>query len=251
MKGIISFVVALGCSLGLGSAAWAVAQDPNFEVSLGRSKNIDLGADKKRVVKVGERVTINGNGRLWLTGQEDAAGYYELLCQNRSSGDVQVEITSNEFPWLAVSSPQSCNAWSGELLVCPANGLAKGVFCKVSKKSKQPPMSVATRAQTASVGVRAIELAEDQEDQVDYNAYLLQIIVRYQTGIELCGAMHGVAGPVVIAWDIYDGGATGKVEVDREKSHQQDLGRAECIADQIQDWRFPRWKKDYRVAYRF
>ena len=251
MKSVTSFLVTLGCTLFLGAAAWGVARDPNFEVSLGRSKNIDLGADKKRVVKVGERVTINGNGRLWLTGEEDMAGYYELLCQNRTSGDVEVEITSGEFPWLTVASPENCASWTGDLLVCPAYGQAKGVFCKVSKKAKQSLINLAMRAQTASVGVRSIEMAEDQEDRIDYNAYLLQMIVQYQTGIELCGAMHGVSGPVVIAWNIYDGGTTGKVDVDKEKSDPRDLGRAQCIAEQIEDWRFPKWKKDYRVAYRF
>ena len=223
-----------------------------FDISHDRSVNIDVKDDKKQLSILGDEIVINKKGRLWLSGNENSDGHHEILCQNRTEAPVTLKLDSDQSPWVKIADQPNCDNWEKDLLVCSVGDMEKGLFCKISKKAK-PVAPTGKEKRTASVAVRSVSLLQEvpQPGEIDYAEYLKETIANYSTGIELCGIMNEQNGPVEITWIIYDGGNTGDIKINNKSTYSSDMDTANCIADQIKFWRFPEWKKNYRVSYRF
>ena len=88
------------------------AEKTYFDISFDRSVSIDTPEGKKRISDLGDTVTLNKKGRLWLSGNETKEGFVEIVCQNMSSEPVNISLTSLEMPWLSIAEPGKCNAWN-------------------------------------------------------------------------------------------------------------------------------------------
>lgn len=228
----------------------ANANEAYFDISFDRSVNVKTEKNLDKFSKSGDFATLNGKGRLWLTGIETRQGYVEILCQNMSDKPVTVNMVNQSKPWLEIKTPQACGEWSDNLLICPVDKLEKGVFCKISEKNKLDNSSEKDRLQLASVNIRAVELIKQGETPDANQRYIERIIASYSSGIELCHLIHPKTGPVFVNWVIFDGGNVGNIVVDA-KTDTGNQAIAECITDNIALWKFPEWHKDSHISYRF
>ncbi|MGR9074229.1 MAG: hypothetical protein ACU833_14305 [Gammaproteobacteria bacterium] len=230
----------------------SLADQVYFDISHDRSLNISVEEGKNQLSVIGDEITILKKGRLWLSGNETSFGHQEILCQNLTDQPITLTLDSDINPWIKITNPQHCDAWNKDLLVCAVGDVSKGLFCKINNKSNLIHASVQSR-QTASVSVRSVAVLPETQEKENFNYadYLKETIGDYSTGIELCGVMNDKKGPIEISWAIYDGGNTGDIEINTSSTTDQDMATAECIADQINFWRFPEWKKNFRVTYLF
>ncbi len=224
--------------------------DAYFDISFDRSINVKTEKNLNKLSNPGDSATLNAKGRLWLTGLETRQGFVEILCQNLSNQPVTVKMATQNKPWLEIKTPKTCTNWSENLLICPVENMEKGVFCKITEKSKQDNSSEKRRLQLASVNIRAVELIKKGDTPDENQQYIEKIIDYYASGIELCKTIHPKTGPVFISWVIFDGGSVGNIEVDA-KTDPSNQEVAQCIADNVSLWKFPEWKKDSHIAYRF
>ena len=228
------------------------AEQVYFDIVFDRSSNIDVVNNKSKLNVIGDEISINNQGRVWLSGNEDDNGYVDILCQSQSNEPIILKLDSDAKPWIAIDEKLNCSEWKNDLLVCKVGDAKKGIYCKISDKTKTV-LPTSKVLQMAAVTIRSVSQPQqtNESGSLDYTGYLKQSIANYSTGIELCGIMHDKKGPVEISWIIYDGGNTGKIKINIESTDNSDIATAHCIAEQINFWRFPEWKKNYRVNYRF
>ena len=221
-----------------------------FDISFDRCVAIDSPEGNKKFSAIGDNVTVNKKGRLWLTGNETREGFVEIVCQNLSPVPVRVEMTSAEMPWISVADPASCKDWQKNILICAVGDMPKGVFCKINERTVVAADEGARKQASASVNVRAVELRESGSEGVSEQQYLQERIEYYAAGIDLCYTMYEKTGDIVVNWIIYGGGAVDKVTLD-SRTVPEDDKLANCIMEQIPAWRFPKWEKDSQVSYQF
>ncbi len=82
----------------LSSFCLAYAGEAYFDISFDRSVSIVPSEGKKRISDMGDSVTLNKKGRLWLIGNETKESFVEIVCQNLSTEPVKIELTDKETP---------------------------------------------------------------------------------------------------------------------------------------------------------
>jgi len=232
------------------SFSMANAEEAYFDISFDRSVNIVPPEGRSRISDIGDSVILNKKGRLWLTGNETAEGFVEIVCQNLSTEPVNVQLSQTEKPWVVITEPAQCNDWQKNILICPVAEMPKGFFCKITERVAENAGEGSKKQKSASVNVRSISIQEISEKSKEGRQYLQERIEYYAAGIDLCNTMHERKGNIIIRWIIYDGGAVDKVEIDSQTA-PEDNEIAECIAEQIPAWKFPEWEKDSQIAYQF
>jgi len=221
-----------------------------FNICLDRSVNIVPPADKTKITDIGDYVTLNKKGRLWLTGNETKKGYVEIVCQNLSTESVDIALVNQDKPWISVNGTTPCDDWRKNLLICPVGSIEKGVFCKIAERTAIRTDEDPNKQISASVNVRAVNIQDDPKKWFDEQTYLQKRINYYAAGIDLCGTMHEKQGKILVSWIIYAGGSVDKVTIDPDIA-PGDEKVAECIAEQISFWKFPEWQKNSQISYQF
>ena len=244
------FIVICSLFLLLLSNNHVFAGGAYFDISFDRSVAIESPDGNKKISNIGDNVTVNKKGRLWLTGNETREGFVEIVCQNLSPESIRVELTSTEMPWISVAGPAHCNDWQKNILICSVGDMPKGVFCKINERTLVVADEGSRKQTSASVNVRAVDLRESGSGGLDEQQYLQERIEYYGAGIDLCYTMYERTGDIVVNWIIYGGGAVDKVMLD-SKLVPEDDKLANCIMEQIPAWRFPKWEKDSQVSYQF
>jgi hypothetical protein len=234
----------------LSSFCHVYAGDAYFDISFDRSVNIAPPEGRSRISDIGDSVTLNKKGRLWLTGNETAEGFVEIVCQNLSTESVSVQLTNTEKPWVNITEPAECNDWQKNILICPIGKMKKGFFCKITERTVMHADEGSKKQKSASVNVRAISVEDLPEKSFDEQQYLQERLEYYAAGIDLCNTIHKRSGNIIIQWIIYDGGAVDKVVINSQTAPGNEE-IANCIAEQIPFWKFPEWRKDSQVAYQF
>jgi len=245
-----SLILAGLLFLLLPSICIADAGEAYFDISFDRSINIVSPEGRSRISDIGDSVILNKKGRLWLTGNETAGGFVEIVCQNLSTEPVNVQLTGMEKPWVTITEPAQCNDWQKNLLICPVGEMTKGFFCKITERITDNVAEGAKKQKSASVNVRSISIQEISEKSTEGRQYLQERIGYYAAGIDLCNTMFKRKGNIIISWIIYAGGAVDKVEIDSQ-TLPEDNEIAECIAEQIPSWKLPEWEKDSQITYQF
>ena len=243
-----SLLILLLAPLSLASASGAY-----FDISFDRSISIIPPEGKKNISDIGDSVTLNKKGRLWLTGNETKDGFVEIVCQNLSTEPVVVELENEQSPWVNITGPKQCNNWQKNILICPVGKLEKGVFCKIAERTTSGGEGT-NKLLSASVNIRSINssinIRGGKENSTNESQYLQERIEYYAVGINLCGIIYNKARDIYINWVIYDGGTVDKVEIDSDTA-PEDKEIANCIAEQIPSWKFPEWGNDSQISYRF
>lgn len=229
----------------------SASEQVNFEIAYDRSINIESEKNRQSLKDIGDSVTINAKGRLWLTGNETNQGYDEILCQSKSLSPISVQLHSSESPWITLSEPAKCGKWNNNLLVCTDNKIEKAVFCLIKQQLTQQSLSTKPKRRTTSVAVRSLKSPELQPKSSDYREIAVQTIQTYTTGTELCKHIYPKESSIVINWDIYDGGTTGNIKVDNKDMSENDTKYTNCLIENIKLWNFPNWKKNFKIKYRF
>jgi hypothetical protein len=243
-------VLAGSIFLLFSSYCLVYADEAYFDISFDRSVNIVPPEGRSRISDIGDSVILNKKGRLWLTGNETAEGFVEIVCQNLSTESVNVQLTSNEKPWVNITEPVRCDDWQKNILICPVGQIQKGLFCKITERTVMHADEGSKKQKSASVNVRAISVQDLQEESFDEQQYLQERVEYYSAGLDLCNTMHKRSGNIIISWIIYDGGAVDKVTINSQTA-PEDNEIANCIAEQIPFWKFTEWQKDSQVAYQF
>jgi len=226
------------------------AEGTYFDISFDRSVSITPADGKKKISSIGDSVTLNKKGRLWLTGNETKDGFVEIVCQNLSKEPVNVELTNTETPWVNITAPEQCNDWQKNILICPVGKMDKGVFCKITERTTISSGEGSKKQKTASVNVRSVTVQEDRPKGMNDQQYLQSRIDYYSAGIDLCSTMYQKTDPILISWVIYGGGTVDKIEIDSQTAPENN-NVANCLAEQIPLWKFPDWGKNSQVSYQF
>ena len=228
----------------------AQTEDTYFDISFDRSVSISVPEGTKKISAIGDMVTINKKGRLWLTGNETREGYVDIVCQNLSTEPVNVELKKLSSPWVEITGKTKCGDWQKNILICSVGEMERGVFCKIAEKENAGSGEGGRKQLTASVSVRAAEVQEGQQENLSEEEYLQSRVDYYTSGIDLCGVMHNKTGDIFISWVIYNGGAVDQVRIGSQTA-EKDREIAGCIAEQVSLWRFPEWENDAQVSYQF
>ena len=237
-------------TLLLASVSLVYAQETYFDISFDRSVGISSPNGQRNISNIGDSITLNKKGRLWLTGNETKDGFTEIVCQNLSTEPVIVELTNKQTPWMNITGPAQCNNWQKNILICPVGQLEKGVFCKITERTASNTGDGSPKLLSASVNIRSINLQDGQDRSMDDQEYLQEKINFYATGIDLCGIIYNKTDDIFINWIIYDGGTVDKVIIDSQTA-PEDKELANCIVEQIQNWKFSKWKNDSQISYQF
>lgn len=208
----------------------------------GQAKLVEAGSSGVAVTKnscqeplritLGSVLELSSNSRMWLKFDPSSKGeLVQLICQNKSSEAIKVDVTSTNTPWIKPQGLKDCEPWKNNKLSCVGSGGEKNsFFCAVasakSERSGTGPdrttsvtMKEAQPELTTSVKMRSITLpvAVPVED----------IIKTMKPDIELCKSLYSVSEKLDMSWTI----SVGKIQDLSVNSENKDL--VDCVEDVV------------------
>lgn len=178
--------------------------------SVGVTINNSSCEEKSRIT-VGSTVALTTGSRMWLKFDPNTTGEsFQLICQNKSANEVNLEIAGNTAPWIVPKDLKNCSAWNNNKLSCEDNNGAKNSFFCAIAGDKTLRLASAPE-QTTSVKLRSISPKLISVDDIvkDINAE-----------IQLCKDLYGVSSKLEMSWTISSSDMIKDLRVD---SNNKDL----------------------------
>lgn len=150
--------------------------------------------EEKSRLASGSVVELAAGGRMWLKFDPTAKGEsFQLICQNKSTAAVNVNVTGAGAPWIVPQGVKNCAKWTKNKLSCDANeGEKNSFFCALA--SAKIERSSAAPEVTTSVKMRKILLPVAVPVE--------EIINNIKPEIQLCKALYNVTEKVDMSWSI-------------------------------------------------
>lgn len=195
-------IALLALNVGLLLGGFAVSSVMAAEC--GQAKLVEAGSSGVSVsqntcqeqsrVTIGSVLELLPGSRMWLKFDPNLAGEsFQLICQNKSAGAVNVNIASTATPWIKPQGLKNCEQWKNNKLFCEGSGGEKNsFFCAIASakpdKSKNP-MEVTTSVKMRGIPMPAVVPVED-------------VIKSIKPDIELCKNLYNVSEKAEMSWTV-------------------------------------------------
>lgn len=190
---------------------------PVIAAECGQAKLIEAGSVGVNVTKntcqessrleVGSILELSSGSRMWLKFDPNAKGeVFQLICQNKSAGIVDVNFTGAAMPWIKPQNLKNCDSWKANKFSCESqDGEKNSFFCAVAgtkldnlnttpeRTTSLKMASTTTPEITTSVKMRSLFPAAIPVDD---------IIKNIKPDIELCKSLYQVSGKLEMSWTV-------------------------------------------------
>ncbi|BCG64783.1 MAG: hypothetical protein methR_P2575 [Methyloprofundus sp.] len=197
-----------------------------------------------QTLSVGSELELAAGARLWLKSVYNATTNQQLICQNRSSIPVRINIENLANPWIKVANIENCQQWVNNRLNC---SIADGqkFFC-VSSIIKRPTYSSSKPERTTSVQMRAIAIGKP-ENIAKAETYIDIAVLNMQPEINLCRNLLNSQAPVELIWNVKLTGEVDDVSILSEGNYEL----SSCIRDIVMSYKYPKPKETLTFVYKF
>lgn len=194
-------------------------------------------------------IQIQGNARVWLESISQETENYWVICQNRSTMPVNINVISSLSPWIRPGGDNQCAQWTNQRLECrETNTQLESLLCAVSQIKKLPNNEVMQR--TSSLTIRGLTRSHlDREIVVsEGDSEVIRWKMGIQPGIELCRKVFDTHDPLTVSWVINKLGESTDIQVLGDTTNPQ---LVECIAEMIGGISFPTFEKTKQIKLSF
>lgn len=214
----------------------------------GQAKLVEAGSTNVSVSKntctdnsqisLGSVLELSSGSRMWLKFNPSARGEtFQLICQNKSSGAVKVNVTSTTDPWVKPEGIKSCEKWKNNKLSCESNsGEKNSFFCALAKAKVDTSDAASKMAMTTSVKMRGVLPIPAVTVSAD------DIIASIKPEIELCKTLYNVTDQVEMSWTV----SSGKIQDLNVSNPNSDL--VSCMGDAAKQTNL---NQDISIKYSF
>jgi len=205
-----------------------------------KSYNTDIQGNtcSKNSIGIDTKLTLKPEARLWLQeiNQNNTSLLRQLICQNKSNNNIELQLNKSEPPWIKVATSQVCNEWSNNKLLCTdtANNTAS-LYCIQSSLKIHPTQDNKKMERTTSVKVRSLLTSNLQVSipLTDFSSLSLG------EEVSLCRDLYQDIAPITASWHL-DSDATVKhlkVKPNRLLRHKPHF--INCVESVINAYPFP------------
>ena len=183
---------------------------------------------------------LPAGGRVWLesTSSLQDSERFQIICQNKSTGPLNIKISGAIYPWLRPENAQ-CKDWVNDRLECnELKSDKKALFCSIAqiKTPSSLPMG-----RTTSLALRGLQHKTNQNEVEQWSSYI-------KPEIDLCRKLFASSHPITLSWKINSSGVASAAEI---KEPDIDNNLAECAIEVIENFKFPKVEKDTQVTLSF
>jgi hypothetical protein len=201
-------------------------------------------------LSLGSVMQMNGGARLWLKSNSAAQtdSSFQIICQNKSSDLLQIEVSSAFIPWIKPKNIAHCNDWVGDRLTCnDANSGSPILYCAIAmiknlsvNNDIERKTSVTMRGIDAQGDLKPLDQSESQQ--------LEKIIDFIKPEIDLCRKVFQTDQAVSITWTISTNGQVLNAYGHEERGENHFAG---CALEAVEHFNFPSFSKDIQISYTF
>lgn len=233
-------LLALNAGLLLSSLAAGNA----MAAECGQAKLIEAGSASVNVSKnkcqeqsrlsLGAVLELPSGSRMWVKFDPRSGESFQLICQNKSSASVSVNVASATAPGIKPQGLKNCEQWVGNKLSCESSDGEKNSFFCALAGVKQKLSSAAPGVRT-SVKMRAL-LGKVTMPPAE------EVIERIKPDVELCKNLYNISGKLDTSWSV----SLGAVKDLAVHSENNDL--VSCVEGVVKQ---AGSKQDLTVKYSF
>ena len=199
---------------------------------------------------LGSVVQMNGGARLWLKSQAEARSdsNFQVICQNKSIDQLQIEVVSPFLPWIKPKNVDQCGSWAGDRLSC--NDAVSGMpilFCAIARIRNleydnviQRKTSVTMRGVVGQSGALSAGAGE--------SADLEKIIDSLRPEVDLCKKVFQSQAAIALSWTI---GVDGRVHDAEAQGGRSTDALISCALDVVRNFAFPPLTEAVHITHNF
>jgi hypothetical protein len=176
--------------------------------------------DKSRI-SAGSNLELSTGSRLWLKFDPSATGEsFQLICQNKSTSSISVNLVGTDSPWIAPQGVKSCSQWGidNKLSCHGIHGERDIFFCAIASNKTTLPAD-APKPSTS------VKLRGSLPEPVSVED-MIKII---DPEIQLCKNLYGIKSRIEMMWTITSSGMIKDLQVNSE--HKDLIDCVESVAN--------------------
>lgn len=196
-------------------------------------------------IAIGSQLNLTPGARLWVkTPLHSGAGkHFQAICQNRSSAQIAVSVSSADSPWLSAEGLQNCSAWIDNKMSCDGSrGEPQALYCVIAEIVAMAPQTQAAAERTTSVTMREIKLSKPTSNAAPFDK--TQIIAALQPEADLCRSLYQPSNSLRVDWIIdAEGNIVSAIPISQGgRRIIDDANRryADCVLAVIKDYPYPK-----------
>lgn len=213
-----------------------------IQIQRNRSSGVSIntnGCNENPYISRGSVFDLSAKGRLWIRSNPSAFldSEFQMICQNRTAGTLQLHFSDALPPWLSQSKLKNCSGWVDNKLSCEGqNGEKNGVFCVLTFYKSVPGNKTFKIDRTTSVKMRGMEGL-----QKSYTNSILaakkQTIEAIKPEISLCKKINLMNRDIMINWTVINNEVKDINVASITKQHNG--GWSECFESVISTFSYP------------
>lgn len=214
------------------------------------AKVVKTSCSDANALTLESQLELGPNSRLWLEAKTDDPLFanWQLICQNKSSSSITLQISQESSPWIKPLSELNCQPWTQDRLECSnsASG-AKALMCAIAHVKKAGQIQKVE--QTTSFTVRGIKpKTKPTSINPSSNREFEQWLANIKPEIDLCKKLYQNSNPVKLSWVV---SATGQASETKIEEGQSDMQFGQCAKEVIENIKFPQFEKATQVTFTF
>lgn len=203
--------------------------------------------EKQTNIAIGTKIDLTPGARIWLKSfaKPDLDHHFQVICQNKSSFHVKLEVSRMFLPWMNPVNLDRCSSWIDNKLTCEdQNGNANRFFCAIAS-IKNPQHLIANEIErTTSVKMRTVDFNKG------YPLAMKDLIEIFKPEISLCRYLYQTRQTIDIKWTINDLGKVEDIAVSQIKSGKNSLFM-ECVEAVVKSYKYPVLAKNTNYSHQF
>lgn len=198
--------------------------------------------DKPLYLSIGSRIEMLERGRLWLKSNPEAVigSAFQMICQNKTEKNLQLEFSELLTPWLSLSKLNGCSGWINNKLTCEkSNGGSNGLYCVLAynKPDTQRPSGKIER--TTSAKIRGLNLSLQPKDASPNTGNLLDAL---KHDVKLCKQLNQITTVIKVNWHVDTDSRAKQINIHSAGTNNHDL--TECVKSVISTFQYPEFPEE-------
>jgi hypothetical protein len=164
-------------------------------------------------VALGSEIDLSSGARLWVKSATatGAGAKMQVICQNRSTKSVHINVDSDKQPWIKPTDLTSCSLWTNNKMSCAeSEGGQNALNCVMAAIESDSAGPKKLEERTTSVKMRSIPMpgAANKTEPKSPEAQNEHAISAMQPDVKLCREINQSSASIKLNWLV---GTNGQV----------------------------------------
>ncbi|MCK5830367.1 MAG: hypothetical protein KAH20_08695 [Methylococcales bacterium] len=196
------------------------------------------------MVSVGSRFLLIPGGRLWLKTQTADSRYLQLICQNRATREIEVELSNKFSPWIRPKGFTQCSDWINNKLSCSdEKGSKNDLICAIAVIEPLKYLKVSSMKRTTSIKLRTLKKGMNKSTltRIERSELIKIMAGDIRSEVSLCRNLYQVERMVKATWTL---GALGQIEkLLFSQTENIDHQFRSCVESVIYNFEYPEFSE--------